>query len=100
MAYLLLAGWALLAHRDGVTLLGDAAHLMPPAGDGANLAMRDAVDLGFAIADAQDWKLAIHAYETVMHERAALAAKNAMRVLVEGSLEENIDLIEQALNDQ
>ena len=34
-------GWD---HRPGVTLIGDTAHLIPPAGAGANLAMIEALE--------------------------------------------------------
>ncbi|TWB08863.1 2-polyprenyl-6-methoxyphenol hydroxylase-like FAD-dependent oxidoreductase [Rhizobium sp. ERR 1071] len=66
----------------GVTLLGDAAHLSPPAGDGANLAMLDGAELGEAIA-AQPGNIenALTVYEAAMFARSKAAAIDARRVL-------------------
>ncbi|HEX3779875.1 MAG TPA: NAD(P)/FAD-dependent oxidoreductase [Pseudonocardiaceae bacterium] len=63
-------------HRaPGITLLGDAAHLMPPLGLGANLAMLDGTELANAIVDEPTIDEAVRAYETVMLPRSAEAAE-------------------------
>ncbi|WP_432981082.1 FAD-dependent oxidoreductase [Dactylosporangium sp. CA-233914] len=62
----------------GVTLLGDAAHLAPPNGEGANVAMYDGAELGRAIAaHPGDPETALAEYEQAMFPRAAAAAAEA-----------------------
>ncbi len=65
-------------HVPGVTLLGDAAHLMPPLGAGANLAMLEGAELAETVAAASgpgELDQAVRAFEERMWARAETWAK-------------------------
>ena len=65
----------------GVTLIGDAAHLMPPSGEGANLAMFDGAELGQAIAaHSGDVEAALAACEEAMFARSGSEAVDAWEI--------------------
>lgn len=64
--------------QPDLTILGDAAHLMPPyAGEGVNMAMLDALELSDCLTDPRfaDSKTAIAHYEKQMRTRASGTAK-------------------------
>ena len=61
---------------SGVTLIGDAAHLMPPVGEGANMAMLDGARLALA-GNLADVAAAVAAFEAGMFARIAPVAKES-----------------------
>ncbi|MER5377225.1 FAD-dependent monooxygenase [Streptomyces sp. NPDC002553] len=67
--------------RPDVTLIGDAAHLMPPVGEGANMALLDGALLGLALAShPDDFPTAVEEYEREMFERTGAAARMSAKI--------------------
>jgi 2-polyprenyl-6-methoxyphenol hydroxylase-like FAD-dependent oxidoreductase len=67
--------------QSNLTLLGDAAHWMPPfAGEGVNMAMLDALQLSEALTNPpfSDTKTAIAKYEKQMFKRFAVIGQGTM----------------------
>ncbi|MDT6985297.1 FAD-dependent oxidoreductase [Streptomyces lusitanus] len=78
-------------HSPSVTLLGDAAHLMPPLGVGVNLALLDACELALALARHDTVGQAVRAYEDTMLPRSAETSR-----LLDGAVH---DLVSTELPD-
>jgi 2-polyprenyl-6-methoxyphenol hydroxylase-like FAD-dependent oxidoreductase len=67
--------------QANLTMIGDAAHVMPPfAGEGVNMAMRDALELSEFLTSDQYETLQepISEYEIQMRKRAAIIAKESL----------------------
>jgi FAD-dependent urate hydroxylase len=82
-----LTGWATYDlpsvrrwHRDRMIVIGDAAHATSPAsGQGASMAIEDAVELGRCLRDLPDPDAAFTAYERLRRARVEQVVANGAR---------------------
>jgi len=84
-----------------ITMLGDAAHLMPPfAGEGVNMAMLDALELSNCLTNDNFNNLhtAIETYEKQMRIRAAQAANDSLESTEQLHSHHAIDFMMQVIN--
>lgn len=86
--------------KANITLLGDAAHLMPPyAGEGVNMAMLDALELSESLVgeDHPDTLAAIEQYEVAMRLRASAVARITLEqteaLHADGALDYLVDMM-------
>lgn len=91
--------------QSGVTLLGDAAHVMPPfTGRGVNMAMLDAVALADCLTSGRHSTVgeAIAAYERSMFSRMSEAIRETLaaqdRIIAEGAPDRVVAVIRDRLN--
>ncbi|MDJ1505705.1 NAD(P)/FAD-dependent oxidoreductase [Xanthocytophaga agilis] len=81
-----------------ITLLGDAAHIMPPSGEGVNLAMLDALELSECLTTGNfnNVQSAIAAYEKQMQRRGLAEAQASLEMVQwmhgEGAMEKMVQL--------
>jgi len=91
--------------QPNLTMLGDAAHLMPPyAGEGVNMTMLDALELCNCLTDPSfnNTQDAIAAYEKQMRSRASEVAKMTLQQTAvlhsEDAIASILDLFEQEVH--
>lgn len=88
--------------QSNITLLGDAAHIMPPSGEGVNLAMLDALELSECLTNSnfKNLQSAIAAYEEQMRARGTEAAKDSLDMMdwmhAEDAQDKMVRLLNQA----
>lgn len=87
--------------QSNITLLGDAAHIMPPSGEGVNLAMLDALELSEVLTSGafKNIQSAIAAYEKNMLARAAKEEEISLDGVEWMHSEDAMEKIVQVLKD-